>query len=411
MKRNFDVIVIGGGPAGMMAAISASNNKKSVLIIDKNEELGKKLLMTGGGRCNITNIKYDIKEFIELFGKNGKFLYPSLNNFSIEDAIKFFNDNGVETRAEDDGKVFPASNRSYDVLNLFLYILDKNKVNILAEKTVNKIIKKDNLIEKIELDDGLFYSAKNYILTTGGVSYKLSGSTGDGYNFAKKLGHKITELYPSISPIFVKEKWIKDLEGISLKNIKVNIFKNNKNKIESHGDLVFTNNGLSGPAILNASGEINKIIDDNSYINIDIKPEIEREDLEKMFQKELISESKKMIKNCLEGFIERRLFYKILELSNINLDKKCSELKKEERINIINFIKSFKLNILKNFDFEKAMVTSGGVLLLEIDPKTLKSKIIDNLYFAGEILDLDGPSGGFNLQMCFSTGYLAGKTI
>ena len=410
MKKDFDVIVIGGGPAGMMAAISASNNKKSVLIIEKNAELGKKLLMTGGGRCNITNTKYDIKEFIELFGKNGKFLYPSLNNFSIDDTIKFFNDNGVETKIED-GKVFPESDRSYDVLNLLLYILDKNNVTILKGKAVNEIIRKDNAIEKIKLDDGSYYSAKNYILTTGGISYRLTGSTGDGLNFSKKLGHKITELYPSIAPIFIKELWIKDLEGISLKNIKINIFQNNKKRIENFGDLVFTNNGLSGPVILNSSKDINKIIEDDLCISIDFKPNIDIQELEEVFQKELIYDSKKIIKNCLDGFIERRLFYKILEISNIDFNKKCCELKKEQRKNIINLIKFFKLNIIKKFDFEKAMVTSGGILLSEIDPQTLKSKIVDNLYFAGEILDIDGPTGGFNLQMCFSTGYLAGKTI
>ena len=409
MKKEFDVIVIGGGPAGMMAAISAASVSKSVLIIDKNKELGKKLLMSGGGRCNITNAKYNIKEFIDLFGKNGRFLYPSLNNFSIDNTIKFFNDNNIETKIEKDGKVFPVSNRSYDILNCLLNILEKNKVKILGEKIVVEIIKKNNSIEKIKLDNGEFYSAKKYILTTGGISYKLTGSTGDGLNFAKELGHTITDLYPSIAPIFVKEKWVKDLEGISLNNIKINIFQNNKKRIENYGDLVFMKDGISGPAILNSSRDINKIIDENSYISIDLKPDIDIKELEKMFQKELTSDPKKIIKNCFQGFIERRLFYKILELSDVNFDEKCCELKKEERINIINLIKNFKLNILKKFDFEKAMVTSGGIVLSEIDPKTLKSKIIDNLYFAGEILDLDGPTGGFNLQMCFSTGFLAGK--
>ena len=220
-------------------------------------------------------------------GKNGKFLYPSLNNFFVNDVVKLFNDNGVDTKEEENGKIFPESDRSYDVLNCLLKILNKNKVSILSDKSVIEIIKKNDSIEKIKLNDGSYYSAKEYILTTGGISYKLTGSTGDGYTFAKELGHKVTELYPSISPIFVKEKWVEDLEGISLKNIKIKVFQNNKKIIENCGDLVFTNNGLSGPVILNSSRDINKAIDDSSFIIIDLKPEIEMKKLENIFSKRI----------------------------------------------------------------------------------------------------------------------------
>jgi hypothetical protein len=405
----YDIAVIGGGPAGMISAGRAGELGASVILIEKNRNLGRKLLITGKGRCNITNKENNSREFIDKFGKNGKFLFSSFSVFGIQETINFFEKLNLKTKIERGRRVFPVSDKSQDVLEALINYLRKSNVKIKSNSEVKEIIKKDNKIEKIILTNNEEITASKFIISTGGKSYPGTGSTGDGYKWAKKLGHTVTNLSPSLVPIIVKEKIVKELEGLSLKNVEISVYKENK-KIDSRfGEAIFTADGMSGPIIIDMSKKIGQELPKNIKIKIDFKPALDFLKLDQRIREDFNRDSKKMFKNSLNDLLPQKLIPIVVKLSGINPNKKSSFITKEERKKLLYLLKEFTLEVKSLAIHEKAIITSGGIELSEIDQKTMKSKLIDNLYFAGEILDVDGPTGGYNLQVCWTTGYIAGE--
>lgn len=399
----YDLCIIGGGPAGMMAALRASERGKSVVLIEKNKELGLKLLLTGGGRCNLTHAGLDKKDFALKFGKQGDFLLSPLSIFGVEETIDFFNKKGLSLKIEADGKVYPKSEKSKDVLDFLKTELKKNKVKILTGNKVSNFIFKDGKIEKVILDDEKQIFADNFLIATGGKSYPQTGSTGNGYNFAKRVGHSVTELKPALSPIETKEKWVSILKGISLEKVGVSL---NRQK-PVMGDVLFTHFGLSGPIILNLSENINT----KDELVIDLFPKKNIDELEKKLIVLFDKEPKKTVFNALGEIVPMKLLAILLNFSNVKKDEICRNISKGERKKIVKNLKNVKFTVIGVLGFEKAMITKGGISLKEIDSRKMRSKIIDNLYFAGEVIDLNGESGGFNLQMCFTTGYVVAESI
>ncbi|MBU1118836.1 NAD(P)/FAD-dependent oxidoreductase [Patescibacteria group bacterium] len=410
----YDLVVIGGGPSGMMAALRAGELGARVLLVEKNDRLGVKLLMTGNGRCNLTNSELERRKVIDKFGKNGRFLFSSYFRFDNNAVVEFFENQGVKTKVERGGRVFPESDLGADVLSALIECLKKSKVEIKTDMSVKEIVKKENRIEEIVFVNGETVVADHFIIATGGKSYPGSGSSGDGYDFAKKLGHTITPLMPALTPIILEERFIPDLEGLALKNVEVSVFQNNK-KIDSRfGEALFTGNGLSGPIILDLSRTIGQALAQKIgkiVIKIDFKPALNLPQLDLWIQEDFKKGQNKMVKNILDGLLPQRIIPIFISQSEINPEKKVNSITKEERKKLLLLLKEFTLTVGRLVGFEKAIVTSGGVSLREIDPKTMRSKIVDNLSFAGEVLDLDGPTGGYNLQACFCTGRSAGENV
>lgn len=406
--NKYDLIVIGGGPAGIMAAARAAELGSKVLLLEKNSELGIKLLISGKGRCNITNADFNIKSFSQKFGKNGRFLVPSLYKFGVKQTMEFFEKRGVSLKTERGNRVFPKSDKSQDVLNVLLKYLEK--VEVKTNSPVKNIVCKNNEIEKIVLKNKSEFSAQKYIIATGGKSYPVTGSTGDAYVWLEKMGHKIVTPRPALSPVLCKESWIKDLQGLSLKNVEISVYQNKKKKDSRFGEALFTSNGMSGPIILNLSKIIGKLLEKGSVdLQIDFKPGLNFKTLDKRVQKDFKEFDKKIFKNSLDLLLPKKLIPVIIKLSLINPEKQVNSITKQERIKLIHLLKELKLEVEKLEGFKKAIVTSGGVDLKEVNSQTMGSRIIKNLYFAGEILDLDGPTGGYNLQVCWSTGFVAGS--
>lgn len=402
------VIVIGGGPAGMMAAISAADKYK-VTIVEKNEKLGKKLFITGKGRCNITNAK-DIGEFFENIPVNSNFMYSSLYSFTNEDTMNFFHKLGVELKTERGDRVFPKSDKSSDIIKAFENELDRKNVEILFNSKVDRIDSEDKKIKNITLEDGRKLSADYFIFATGGLSYPKTGSTGEGLLLAKRLGHNIVKPKPSLVPIEVEEDWIKSLQGLSLKNVKFSI-KDEKNKVlyEEFGEMLFTHFGLSGPIVLSGSRIVN--LKPNLKAIINLKPALSVEELDKRIQKDFIKHLNRDFKNALSDLLPSKIIDTIIQLSKIDENKKVNSITKEERKKLVYLLQNFELKIKGLRPISEAIVTSGGIDVKEIDPSTMKSKLVDNLYFAGEMIDVDGYTGGFNIQIALSTGYLAGTSV
>lgn len=409
-KYYFNIAVIGGGPAGMIAAGKASEMGSRVILIEKNKNLGVKLLITGKGRCNITNKADGLKEMINRFGKNGKFLFSAFSKFGVDEVISFFESRGLKTKIERGGRVFPVSDRSQDVLNVLINYLKKSNVEIKTNSKVKKIIKKGDRIEKIILANHEEIIADNFVICTGGKSYPITGSTGDGYKWVEKIGHTITRISPSLAPIVIKESYVKELEGLSLKNVEISVYKDDKKINSRFGDAIFTVNGMSGPIVLDMSKAISKELPGKVRMQIDFKPALDFIKLDKRIQRDFQKGSNKLFKNSLDGLLPKKLIPVIIRLSEIDPDKKVNSITKEERRKLLHLLKEFSLEIKELEGFKRAIITTGGIELNEVDQKTMKSKLIDNLYFAGEILDLDGPTGGYNLQVCWATGYVAGES-
>lgn len=408
--EKYNLAIIGGGPAGMIAGGHAGELGSRVILLEKNPRLGLKLLITGKGRCNITNAENDIKKLIQTYGPNGKFLYSAFNKFNNKDVINFFESRGLQTKVERGNRVFPVSDRSVDVLEILRKYLKENNVEIKLNSPVKKLILKNNKIEKIILNNDEKIKADNYLIATGGKSYPATGSTGDAYKWLEKIGHTIIKPEPTLTPTIVKEKVVKRLEGLSLKNVEISLWSTKK--LATHfGEALFTGNGLSGPIVLNLSKDILKHKKDNLKIKIDFKPALDYPILDKRIQKDFGDQKNKQFKNSLDKLLPKKLIPVIIELSNIEENKKINEITKEERKKLIKLLKEFELTFAELEGWNKAIVTTGGIDIKEIDPKTCKSKIIDNLYFAGEVLDIDGPTGGYNLQIAWSTGYLVGNSI
>lgn len=407
-----NVIVIGAGAAGMMAAIIAAENGASVTILEKMPRVGKKLLITGKGRCNITNIA-DIKELIKNMHGNGSFLYSSFHNFSNNDLIDFFENLGVKTKVERGGRVFPESDKAIDVVDALLRKMDSLEIRILKDVAVKNIIKEDNKVTAAVDKKGLVYQADKIIVATGGASYPATGSSGDGYVIAEKLGHTITPIKPSLVPLETEEDWVKIAQGLSLKNVKASIIVDDKKVTEDFGEMLFTHYGVSGPIILSLSKIVAENLTENKIVelSINLKPALSFEKLHNRVQRDFEKFSKKQIKNALNELLPSKLIDIIIDLSYINPDKMINQITKEERLRLVEQIMDLRLTITKTRPVAEAIVTAGGVSIKEINPKTMESKIIEGLYFAGEIVDVDGYTGGYNLQAAFSMGYIAGKAV
>ena len=411
------VIVIGGGPAGMMAAISAAENKNEVILIEKNNGLGKKLLITGKGRCNITS-SLNIEDFIKNTPRNGKFLYSAYENFNNKDIISFLEKQGLKVKEERGNRIFPITDKSQDVLKCFENKLKELNVKIYFNSVVCDILTKDGCVNGVKLKNGKFLEADKVILATGGKSYPITGSTGDGYKISEGLGHTITDIKPSLIPLTSYEEDIcKSLQGLSLKNVKI-VINNDENKkkiYEDFGEMLFTHFGVSGPIILSSScfltryKKIDELLKNRKIkLHIDLKPALSEEKLESRILRDFEGNINKEFKNSLDKLLPQKMISTIVELSEINPNKKVNEITKIERKRLVKLLKDFTLTIKGFRGIEEAIITSGGINIKDVNPKTMESKIIKNLYFAGEILDVDAYTGGFNLQIAYSTGYVAG---
>ena len=420
------VTVIGGGPAGMMAAISASKNNNEVYLLEKNSKLGKKLLITGKGRCNITS-SLDIKDFISNIPGNGRFLYSVFDNYTNIDIINFLKEQGVRVKEERGNRIFPVSDKSSDVLNAFEKELKNKQVKIKFNARVTNIETQENEVKYVHYIDKNGQSKKietdKVILATGGKTYPETGSTGDGYEIAKKLGHTITEIKPSLVPLTtngISLNICKELQGLSLKNISIKIMDTSKSKViyEDFGEMLFTHFGVSGPTILSASAHLlryknidNVIKEQNIKLIIDLKPALSIEKLDTRIQRDFFENKNKEFKNSLNDLLPQKLIYPVIQLSAIDANKKVNEITKEVRLRLVKLLTNFSIVISGFRPLEEGIVTSGGISIKEINPKTMESKMIKGLFFAGEIIDVDAYTGGFNLQIAYSTGYTAGCEI
>jgi predicted Rossmann fold flavoprotein len=398
------VIVVGAGPAGIMASLSASKNNE-VTLIERNSEIGKKLKLTGGGRCNITNNR-DIEEFFDKIVTNKKFLYSALYTFSNTTLLEYFSNNNLEYKAEYDQKVFTKSDKADEVIEIFKRDLMKNDVKVLYNTKVNDFIIEDEIIKGIITEDGKKIYADSVIVTTGGKSYPTTGSDGSMYDILQKHGHTINTLYPALIPLVTKEGFIKNLQGISMKEVIISTTIKKK-KIQRQGDMIFTHFGISGPGVLKFSSYINKILKEKEVeIKLDFLPEISRNELSEIIR----SNSNKSLLNNLKAYLPQNFVKEILNILSLS-EVKIAELKKEDELKLIEYIKEMPLTVEDTITIKAAMVTSGGVSVKEINSSTMESKKIKNLFFAGEVIDIDAETGGYNLQMAFSTGYLAGSSI
>ena len=416
-----NVIVIGGGPAGMMAAIASAENGNNVILLEKKERLGRKLLITGKGRCNITS-SLPIEEFIQNIPGNGQFLYSAFKNYTNNDIINFLNEEGLEVKEERGNRIFPVTDKSLDVLKCFTKRLKELNVKIEYNMEVTEIIPKNEAEKlKVKTANNKIFEADKVILATGGKSYPLTGSTGDGYELVEKLGHTVTKIRPSLVPLEAFEQnMCKELQGLSLRNVNIELKNKENNKIiyQDFGEMLFTHFGVSGPTILSSSAHLvrYKNIDEllknkKIVLSIDFKPALSEEKLDERTLRDFAEFKNKQFKNSLDKLLPQKLIPVIIEKSGINPDKKVNEINKKERHRLVDLLKNFEVAIKGFRPIDEAIVTSGGINIKEINPKTMESKLVDGLYFAGEIIDVDAYTGGFNLQIAYSTGYTAGNNI
>ena len=410
------VIVIGGGAAGMIAAITSSNEGNDVTLIEKTSSLGNKIKITGKGRCNLT-FDGDIEDFKNNIVKNFKFMYSSFNAFSNVDVVNYFNKLGVKTKIERGGRVFPVSDDANEVVKVLKDELNKNHANIIYNVSVHNFILDNNKIKALKLSNNKIIECDKCIIATGGKSYPKTGSSGDGYVYAKKLGHKIVDLKPGLVPLRSNDSICKLLQGLSLKNVTLSLkYKGGKEIYKEFGEMMFSHFGITGPIVLSASSKLNRVenVDNlmqNSDIiaSIDLKPALDDDTLDKRICRDFEKYTNKEFKNSLDDLLPKKLIPVIIELSGIDENKKVNQITKEERKRLVKLLKNLQITITGFMPFDIAVITSGGVDVKDINPKTMESKIVKGIYFAGEILDVDAYTGGFNLQIAFSTGYAAGK--
>lgn len=406
------VLIVGGGAAGMFASVWAARNGHEVLLFEKNDRLGRKLFITGKGRCNITNACEDIETLFSSVTSNSKFLYSGFYGFTNQDAIAFFEELGVRTKVERGDRVFPVSDHSSDVIRALEREMDRQGVQIYLKTSVKKLQIEDKKVVGIVLQNGQKVLGDACIVATGGLSYPITGSDGDGLEFAKKAGHKVTECLPSLVPMETAEDWVRDLMGLSLRNVKVQIFDGKKKLYEDFGEMLFTHFGVSGPLVLSASSYVGKKLKDHPLkMVIDLKPALSREQLDKRVLRDFEENQNRQFHNAVGGLFPSKLVPVIIELSGIAPDKKVNVISKEERTHLVDLIKYLELTLTGLRDYNEAIITKGGVKVKEIDPGTMESKLVEGLYFIGEVLDLDALTGGFNLQIAWSTAYAAGNNI
>ena len=402
------IIVVGGGAAGMMAAVTAARKGKNVLLLEKNEKLGKKLFITGKGRCNITN-SAEIDELFSAVVSNPKFLYSSFYSLTNDQVIEFFEELGVKTKVERGGRVFPESDHSSDVIRALEQELKRLGAEIRLRTEVKEILAEGGRAKGVRLSSGEKLNADAVIIATGGISYPSTGSTGDGYRFARECGHKVTELSPALVPMEVEEWYAKELMGLSLRNIEIKITDGKKKLYEEFGEMLFTHYGVTGPVILSASSIVGKKLKEHPLtLHIDLKPALTEEQLDKRVLREFEANHNRQFKNAVDSLFPAKLKPVIVELSGIPEEKKVNEVTKEERLRFVRMIKDFSMTLTAMRGYNEAIITKGGVSVKEIDPGTMESRLVNRLYFAGEVLDLDAVTGGYNLQIAWSTDYLAG---
>lgn len=410
MKR---VVVIGGGAAGLMAAVIAGREGARVTLLEKMNYVGKKMGITGKGRCNITNA-CDMSDFIKNTPGNGKFLYGAYERFTNEDLLQLLHDAGLETKVERGGRVFPASDSALDVRNTFMKLMKHYGVDVHLEEPVKKLLVDDGVVTGVVTDKET-YHADAVVIATGGKSYPATGSTGDGYILAAQVGHKITDIRPSLVPIVTEESWVKDLMGLSLRNVELSVVAKNKVQSKMFGEMMFTHFGITGPIVLSLSHTVGKLMCKKNIgtigLDINLKPALSPETLDKRLQKDFDLYSKKQLINGMKNLLPSRLIPLIIELAGIDPQKPINQISKEERQQIGYMLQHMPLTVKGLRPVEEAIVTAGGISLKEFNPKTMESKLVKGLYGAGEVLDIDAFTGGYNLQAAFSTGYVAAMHI
>ena len=405
------VIIVGGGAAGMAAAIGAGRNNHQVIVYEKNEKLGKKIYITGKGRCNITNAS-DMETILANVVSNRKFLYSAFYGFTNEDMIQLLEKRGCKTKVERGNRVFPVSDKASDVIHTLAREMEALGVEVKLRTKVTSLMVEDGTCVGVVLEGGKKVYADDVIVCTGGLSYHTTGSTGDGYTFAENCGHTITELSPALVPFNTKEEWARQLQGLSLKNISVQMKQGKKVLYESFGEMLFTHYGVSGPAILSGSSVVaKKIKKEPIQLIIDLKPALTEEQLDARMLREFDEFKNKQFKNSLVHLYPSKLIPVIIELSGISPEKKINEILKEERLTLVHLTKNLVLTLHSLRDYNEAIITQGGISVKEINPTTMESKLVSHLYFAGEVLDLDAFTGGYNLQIAWSTGYAAGNNL
>jgi predicted Rossmann fold flavoprotein len=404
-------VIIGGGPAGMMAAISAASDKKEVTLIEKNGHLGRKLLLTGGGRCNLTNI-CGPEDLIHHYSGTGNFLRDAFRALDNNGLISFFAERGLKTRVEENGRVFPVTDKASSVLDLLEEELKKLKIKVLVKTRAKEVIASGGAVKSVLCEDGTTIEADTVIIAAGGLSYEATGSTGDGIKMAEKLGHAIVPLRPGLTALTLESDLPGRLEGVSLDDVRL-VFRTGSKKASSEkGSIIFTKNGISGPITLSSSSKVVDWLGEGKKVSleIDVIPDFDPKEAEEMLIEKTSGSSRGGVKNILKGFAPARFSEILLERSGVPKDKKGGQLTSKERKSLVTLLKGLKFDIANTVSFEKAQITRGGVSVKEIDPKTMESKKVKGLYFAGEMIDVDGSCGGFNLQEAFSTGYLAGRS-
>lgn len=404
-----DIVVVGGGPAGAMAAIRAAQLKKDVVLIERNRSIGRKILVTGKGRCNLTN-SADIDGFIEKFGRSGQFLRSAFYKFSNSNLMEFFKKNGLGLKVERQGRVFPSDDRSLSVVKVLERALADNNVKVLLNSRVMGV-RDEGGVFSLKIEDGSEIWAKKLILATGGASYKATGSTGDGFHFAKILGHAFNPLKPGLVPLKTKERWAGEMQGLTLKNIRL-VFECGGKKITSEiGELLFTHFGVSGPLVLDLSAQVVELIQEKkeAILSIDLKPGLTGDQIDNRLLREIESHGSINIKTLLKDLLPLKMIPAFASILKLDPAKRINQLTHDERRAIIGLLKAFRLTVTGSLPLEEAMVTCGGIPVKDINPRTMESRIKPGLYFAGEIIDATAPSGGYNLQQAFSTGYLAGE--
>lgn len=405
------VIVIGGGPAGMFASYFAAKSGHQVFLLEKNEKLGKKLYITGKGRCNITNAA-DMEELFEAVVSNRKFLYSAFYSFDNQSVMDFFHEYGLETKIERGNRVFPVSDHSSDVIKTLEKALKEVGVSILLNTKVKELLICEKAVQGVALCDGTKMMADNVVVATGGFSYQSTGSDGDGYRFAENSGHRLIPRTPSLVPFNIKENWVKELQGLSLKNVAIEITDGKKTVYSDFGEMLFTHFGVSGPMILSASASIKpELFQKELVLHLDLKPALDMEQLDKRLLRDFEENKNRQYKNSLNKLLPATLIPVFLENSGVDPEKRVNEITKEERLSIMSTPKNMTMTIEGLRGFNEAIITKGGVSVKDINPSTMESKLISKLYFCGEVLDLDAYTGGFNLQIAWSTGYLAGISI
>lgn len=402
--KKYDIIIIGGGPAGLFSAIMCANSKKKVAILERNKSCGRKLLITGAGKCNLTQAG-DINHFFERYGKNAKFLKPALLTFTNDDLLQFFRKLEMKFIMQENGKIFPASLKAQDILNLLLTACQRLKVDVITDTQVQSLTQED-LVFTLNTNNDTYLS-QHVIVATGGMSYPHTGSTGDGQRFVKALGHKITPMKPGLTPLKIKNHALLDLSGQSFENLTYTLWRQGKKVGTYHGDVLLTHSGVSGPGILNSS----RYMQSKDVIKLNFVGR-NPEQFCQEFTKSLNNNGKILVKTIVRQLdLTRRFSDKILALAKISDDLKCAELKKEQRQVLLSLLTEYEMEIKELGGYQMAMVTVGGVSIKDINPRTMESKKVKGLYFAGEVLDIDGDTGGYNLQAAFSMAYLAAKTV